>query len=310
MIVLEDKQGLDKTCKDLRDGKVIGLPTETVYGLAADATCDDAVASIYSYKKRPRFHPLISHVSSSQMAADIVECDADLLDTLWLQKKWSISLILKRKAHSALSWLTTGGLSTVAVRYPQHDSAQKIIEAYGKPLAAPSANLFGQLSPVSAHHVVKAFPNITVMDGGGCRLGVESTIVDLTSDTPNLIRPGAVPREDLQNIWPDLVHISSDVAAPGNVTSHYKTQLPLFINALKPASDSFFIGFGDVDCDVNLSPKGCLYEAAANIFKVLHDADQKKAGSISIAPIPNQSIGEAINDRLKKAASYDYSNPS
>lgn len=293
---------LELACQELQKGHVVGMPTETVYGLAADATCDQAVAEIYTHKKRPRFHPLISHVSSIQMACDIGLCNRDLLNHIWMERQWSLTVIAKRRDNAALSWLTTAGLHTVAIRYPQHEVAQKLIAQFGKPLAAPSANLFGQLSPVTAEHVHKAWPDMVVVDGGVCRMGLESTIVDLTGDTPTLLRPGAVSREDLLAVWPNLQSSTkSTTAAPGTLAQHYQTHTPLKINQTKAGPGGVFVGFGDMPCDFNLSPLGCVVEAAARLFHMLHTLDDGSFTHIAIAPIPSHSLGDAINDRLQRA---------
>lgn len=294
---------LESAYQQLKQGHVIGMPTETVYGLAADATNDDAVAQIYTHKQRPRFHPLISHVASVEMACTLGACDARLLNHIWLERAWSVTVIAKRLPDAELSWLTTAGLDTVAIRYPQHDVALKIITMFGKPLAAPSANVFGQLSPVEASHVRKAWPDMVVVDGGTCRMGLESTIVDLTQENPVLLRPGATARQDLLEVWPTLQsHNKAETAAPGTLKQHYQTRTPLSINQKKAPSGGVFVGFGDMACDINLSPAGCVVEAAARLFQILHTLDANGYSNIAVAPIPQHGLGEAINDRLQRAA--------
>lgn len=290
-------------CEKLKQSQVIGMPTETVYGLAADATSDSAVASIYEIKQRPTFHPLISHVSSVEMAESIGLVDPVVLNSLWIEKALSLTVVVPRKANSALSWLATAGLETVAIRLPQHAMARELIDTYGKPLAAPSANPFGSLSPVSATHVAKAFLQVDVLDGGDCEVGLESTIVDLTQEKPVLLRLGAVERSILQEIWPDLIDSKGYAQAPGTHKKHYQPKTQLFINALNAEPDGAFVGFGSCDdCTVNLSESGSLKEAASRLFSVLHDLDERGYAYISIAPIPDEGLGEAINDRLKRAA--------
>jgi L-threonylcarbamoyladenylate synthase len=295
---------LDQACEQLQQGHVIGMPTETVYGLAADATRDEAVAEIYTYKQRPRFHPLISHVSSIDMACGLGVCDAELLEKVWMHHKWSLTVIVKRHATSPLSWLTTAGLDTVAIRYPQHEVAQKLIQSFGKPLAAPSANMFGSLSPVRAEHVRKTWPDVVVVDGGPCRMGLESTIVDLTSGQPTLLRLGATSRDDLLKVWPTLtVVLKSSTAAPGTLPTHYRPRTPLRLNQHEAEPGGVLVGFGCVDGDVNLSPSGNVVEAAAQLFHVLHTLDESGYTGIAVAPIPDEGLGEAINDRLQRACS-------
>lgn len=297
---------IESACYELNQGHAIGMPTETVYGLAADATCDGAVAEIYSYKQRPRFHPLISHVSSIAMASNLGECNEDLLKHLWLDQSWSLTVIVKRRTDSPLSWLTTAGLETVAIRYPQHKIAQTLIKEFGKPLAAPSANMFGQLSPVKAEHVQKAWPHLVVVDGGACRVGLESTIVDLTLPEPKLLRLGAVAREDLLKVWPSIQLATKNItAAPGTLATHYQPRTPLRINQKEAELGGVLVGFGQMNCDINLSPSGCTTEAASQLFHVLHSLDEQQYTCISISPIPNTGLGEAINDRLQRAAHQD-----
>lgn len=293
---------LDQACEQLHIGGVVGMPTETVYGLAADATRDEAVVEVYTYKQRPRFHPLISHVSSIEMACELGECDANLLEDIWLRRQWSLTVIVRRRATSPLSWLTTAGLETVAIRYPQHQIAQQLIQQFGKPLAAPSANMFGGLSPVCAEHVHKAWPHVMVVDGGPCRRGVESTIVDLTSSHPVWLRLGATSRDDLLHIWPNLAAASqSATAAPGTLPQHYRPRTPLKMNQTQAEPGGALVGFGNMVCDVNLSRSGCVVEAAANLFHMLHSLDEGQYTSIAVVPIPNSGLGEAINDRLARA---------
>lgn len=292
-----------QACEELKKKHVIGLPTETVYGLAADATCDESVAHIYAYKQRPRFHPLISHVSSIDMACAIGQCDPEVLNHIWIKNQWSLTVIVNRLPGAHLSWLTTAGLKTVAMRYPQHKLARDLIADFAKPLAAPSANIFGQLSPVAADHVRKYWPDVYVLDGGVCRVGLESTIIDLTQDKPVLLRSGATPREDLLRVWPTLTCTNkADTAAPGTLKKHYQTSIPLYMNQSKAKPGGVFVGFNAIEGDVNLSQDGSVVAAAARLFQLLHELDCGQYSSISIAPIPNQGLGEAINDRLKRAS--------
>ncbi len=294
----------------LASGDLVGLPTETVYGLAADATNSKAVAKIFLQKNRPGFNPLIVHVTDISAAHDFAIVNPVYephLEDLW---PGPLTVIFPVRPHSAISPLVTAGLNTVAVRIPKHDLALKILCAYGKPLAAPSGNISGKVSPVLATHVEKYFPNIPVLDGGACAVGVESTILDLSSRTPTVLRPGGMEIEALEEKF--NVHIASGetpdtIIAPGQLSRHYAPDVPIRLNVLTPNDDEIFIGFGEIESDYNLSVQGSLEEAAANLFSLLHLLSTQKAPA-AIYPIPMHGLGRAINDRLQRAACQEEHN--
>lgn len=306
MIISIGPKEISTAVASLRNGQLIGLPTETVYGLAADATQDKAVASIFEAKGRPQFNPLIIHSQSVEGLSEYTEFDerAHLL----AEKFWPgpLTLVLPKKSDSDLSLLVSAGLDTVAVRIPQHPVALKLLHAYGKPLAAPSANISGQVSPTTAQHVEDAFGNQLgcVLEGGSCQVGLESTIVDLTTDKAVLLRPGGIPNEDLKALLGDIHHYEgTEIRSPGMMKSHYAPGLPVRLNALKAESGEALLGFGNVkNTTLNLSISGNLVEAASNLFSMLRQLDHPQHSGIAISPIPHHGLGLAINDRLLRAA--------
>lgn len=291
----------------LRRGGLVGFPTETVYGLAANATQDLAVASIFEKKGRPTFNPLIVHGASPQTFHEHViwnETAEALTQAFW---PGPLTLVLPRRETSSLSLLVSAGLDSVAVRVPQHPIALALLEAYGNPLAAPSANLSGKVSPTQASHVKEDFPDLFVLDGGDTHVGIESTILDLTSVTPVLLRPGGLPQEQIESmIGPIGVSSSNVIKAPGMMTSHYAPTLPLRLNAEDSQKGEAFLAFGGTpyegDNIMNLSPSGNLTEAAANFFKMLRLLDDSQFHRIAVAPIPLTGLGVGLNDRLARAA--------
>lgn len=306
MIISIGPKEISKAVMSLRNGQLIGLPTETVYGLAADATQDKAVASIFEAKGRPQFNPLIIHSHSVEGLSEYTEFDERA--RLLAEKFWPgpLTLVLPKKSDSDLSLLVSAGLDTVAVRIPQHPLALKLLQAYGKPLAAPSANISGQVSPTTVQHVEDAFGNQLgcVLDGGPCQVGLESTILDLTTDKAVLLRPGGIPYEDLEALLGEIHHYEgTDIRSPGMMKSHYAPGLPVRLNALNAESGEAFLGFGSVEhATLNLSQSGNLVEAAANLFAMLRRLDQSKYSGIAISPIPTNNLGLAINDRIRRAA--------
>jgi tRNA threonylcarbamoyl adenosine modification protein (Sua5/YciO/YrdC/YwlC family) len=315
----------------IRDGGIVAVPTETVYGLAADATNAEAVARIYAAKGRPSFNPLIVHVADLAAAERIAVFDADaraLAEAFW---PGPLTLVLPVRAHSGIASLVTAGLATIAVRVPRHRAMQGLIAASGRPLAAPSANASGGISPTTAAHVAGSLGgNVPlVIDDGATEAGLESTIVAGRT----ILRPGPVTAEailthlehhpgggrgpigtsevtggdadhDRRPIgpWPSPGGNDGGVTAPGQLDSHYAPSKLLRLNATETASDEWFIGFGDVAGDVSLSASGNLVEAAAKLFDLLHAADANDSARIAVAPIPLDGVGEAINDRLRRAA--------
>lgn len=276
----------------------VAVPTETVYGLAADATNGAAVAGIYAAKGRPSFNPLIVHAPDLATAEAIAVFD-DVARGL-AAKHWPgpLTLVLPQKADSGVASLVTAGLPTIAIRVPAHPAMQALLAAAGKPLAAPSANASGSISPTRAEHVLASLNGRIplIVDGGPCERGLESTIVavDETGGL-RLLRPGPI----------DLglaIHVGDAIEAPGQLASHYAPAKPLRLGATAAAPDEWLVGFGTVTGDATLSATGDLTDAAARLFDCLHRADASDRARIAIAPIPETGLGAAINDRLRRAA--------
>lgn len=301
----------------IRDGELVGLPTETVYGLGADATNERAVAKIFEAKGRPKFNPLISHVTGTEEAKRYVKWNATaekLAATFW---PGPLTLVLPRIEDSPIALLTTAGLDTVAIRAPAHDMAQALIEAAGRPIAAPSANRSGAVSPTLAAHVAESLGGRVkmILDGGPCTIGVESTVLDLTAERPTLLRPGGATREAIEGvIGPVAVSdalLSGDAArkSPGQLASHYAPSVPVRLDATTVSADEALLAFGPslagARTTLNLSPSGDLTEAAANLFAHLRALDGQKPSRIAVMPIPETGLGLAINDRLRRAATDD-----
>lgn len=299
-----DASAVELLAARLRAGELVAFPTETVYGLGADATNSDAVLKIYETKGRPRFNPLIAHVSDLAMAERLVDFSplARELTRFW---PGPLTLVLPRRADAALSDLVTAGLDTVGVRMPAHPLALALIAAVGRPVAAPSANRSGRLSPTTAAQVVAGFAGtVPVLDGGPCRAGVESTIVAVVGDTVTQLRAGALARDEIAAAIGRPVAVAEEgaaITAPGMLLSHYAPNARLRIHVEHPAPGEAYLGFGGHDGTLNLSPTGDLHEAARNLFSMLHELDARFE-SIAVAPIPRHGLGEAINDRLKRAA--------
>jgi L-threonylcarbamoyladenylate synthase len=301
---------IDAFAAMLRAGGVVAFPTETVYGLGADATNSEAVLAIYETKGRPRFNPLIVHCSSLEMAehygrfSDLARA---LADRFW---PGPLTLVVPLREEAGLSDLVTAGLRRVGLRVPSHPVARALIEATGKPLAAPSANPSGRLSPTSAMQVKAGFAGaVPVLDGGPCEAGVESTILALDDDTVTQLRAGAIAREEIEAaIGRSVATVSADaaIAAPGMLASHYAPRALLTLNVSYPGLNEAYLAFGVVPQSAtgplrNLSPSGDLREAARNLFSMLDQLDSQASG-IAVAPIPQTGLGEAINDRLRRAA--------
>jgi L-threonylcarbamoyladenylate synthase len=288
----------------LRDGGVVAFPTETVYGLGADATNSDAVLKIYETKGRPRFNPLIVHVTDVAMARRYVEFSplAERLAAFW---PGPLTLVLPRRPDAGLSDIVTAGLDTVGVRVPNHPLALELIRAAGVPLAAPSANPSGKLSPTTAAQVERAFKGaVPVLDGGPSTAGVESTILAVEGETMTQLRAGALARDEIERVIGRRVAVAVEgaaIASPGMLASHYAPSAALRLNATAARAGEALLGFGPGEATLNLSAIGDLHEAARNLFAMLHELDAR-AQRIAVAPIPHVGLGEAINDRLKRAA--------
>jgi L-threonylcarbamoyladenylate synthase len=277
----------------IAEAQPVAVPTETVYGLAADATRGEAVATIYAAKGRPSFNPLIVHVSdlaAAQALADLPEAAVRLAEAFW---PGPLTMIAPLKAGVPIAALTTAGLATVALRVPAHPAMRDLLAACGRPLAAPSANASGSISPTSAYHVLRSLGGRIplVIDAGPCAVGLESTIVAIEPD--RLPEVAGLPITDAE---------SDTIEAPGQMLQHYAPSKPLRLNATTTKPGEWLIGFGLVSGDVSLSPGGDLIEAAARLFETLHAADAGPAVAIAVAPIPADGLGLAINDRLRRAA--------
>ena len=304
----DDVAGIARAADLLRAGALIGLPTETVYGLAADAGNARAVAAIFAAKGRPTFNPLIVHVASLEAADEIALIDARAQELA--QAFWPGALTLVLPSRGRVADLVTGGLDTIAIRVPAHPVARKVLAAFGGPIAAPSANPSGQISPTRASHVAAGLGHkvAAIVDGGPCDVGVESTILATGGSDVRLLREGGIARERIEAVLGTALVADltpGRVEAPGQMERHYATQAPLMIGGeLQPQEVS--LGFGDMDADLNLSASGDLIEAAANLFDMLHRADAlaatRGARTIRVAEIPNHGLGAAINDRLTRAS--------
>lgn len=304
-----DSAGIGEAVRMLRNREPVVLPTETVYGLGGNALDDQAVAQVFAVKERPRFNPLIVHVRGWENAIEYVEPNrhaAALARQFW---PGPLTLVLQRNTNCPISPLASAGLDTVAVRAPSHKIAQALIDASGFPIAAPSANRSGRLSPTSAE---AAFHELNgrvglILDGGTCRAGIESTIIGFESGAPVMLRPGAIAREEIEAMIGPLVEQHGRiVSAPGMLASHYAPRAGLRLNATETAPGEALLAFGDITLRpgviCNLSPSGDLREAAANLFGMLRRLDDTGVDVIAVMPVPDTGLGEAINDRLRRAA--------
>ena len=295
------ESGLARAAEILAAGGLVAVPTETVYGLAARADDEGAVARIYGAKGRPSYNPLIVHVSSMEMARKLAEFSPAaerIADEHW---PGPLTLVLPAKKNAAMASAVTAGLDTIAIRMPGHPVIRALIEMSGLPLAAPSANQSGFISPTSAHHVLSTLDGRidAVIDGGACKSGVESTIIAVRPDgTVDQLRPGPI---GFDGVGP-VPNTGQKIEAPGQLASHYSPGKPMRLDVIRDVEDEFFIGFGDVEGDCSLSMKGDLEEAAARLYACLHLAAESHLPRIAVAPIPHTGVGQAINDRLRRAA--------
>jgi L-threonylcarbamoyladenylate synthase len=305
--------------RTLAEGGLVGFPTETVYGLGADATNPQAVARLYQAKGRPSFNPLIAHVGDLAAARKIAHFDAQaarLAEAFW---PGPLTLVLPKAVGCAVADLATAGLDTVAIRIPAHPVAREILRAFGGPVVAPSANLSGHVSPTTAAHVESDLAGRIdlIVDGGPVEVGVESTIVGCF-ETPMLLRPGGLPREAIERVLgralasvPEtMVGEAAAPLAPGMLASHYAPRTPVRLEARNIEPGEALLAFGPTALAgsetaiavMNLSPRGDLAEAAANLFGYLRSLDTNGAHGIAVMPVPDHGLGEAINDRLRRAA--------
>ena len=305
MILAPDAEGIARAAEILRSGGVVALPTETVYGLAARADSEAAIAAIYRAKARPEFNPLIVHVASLPKAEKLARFDDRarvLAERFW---PGPLTLVLPLLKGAAIVPAVTAGLATVAVRLPAHPLMQAVLAEAGAPLAAPSANRSGAVSPTSAEHVLASFGDGAppILDGGPCERGLESTIVALRESGWQLLRPGPIPEPAVAALLGDAMPaVPGRIEAPGQLARHYSPGKPVRLNADRADADEFFIGFGAVPGDCSLSPAGDLAEAAARLYHCLHRAAGSDRPLIAVAPIPPKGIGAAISDRLRRAA--------
>lgn len=278
-------------------GDPVAVPTETVYGLAADATNAEAVARIYEAKGRPSFNPLIVHVPDLSAAQRIGDFSEEALALA--RKHWPgpLTLVVPLRAESGIGSLVTAGLPSIALRVPEHPAMQALLKASGRPLAAPSANASGSISPTRAQHVLKSLGGRIplIIDGGATERGIESTIVAATGGPLRLLRRGPI-EVDAE------AAAGGAIEAPGQLESHYAPSKPLRLDARSAEPDEYLIGFAEVEGDANLSPSADLVEAAARLFDLLHEADASAKTRIAVAAVPDEALGAAINDRLRRAA--------
>ena len=309
-ILTADAPAIAEAAYLIRHGKLVAFPTETVYGLGANALDDQAVAGIFAAKERPRFNPLIVHVRDREEANELVEFHplaSALADAFW---PGGLTLVLPRREPSPLASLVSAGLRTAAVRSPAHGVARALVEAAGVPIAAPSANRAGRLSPTSARDVAEELRGRVdlILDGGPCPLGIESTVIGFDGERPLLLRPGAVGRSDIENVLGPLQQPGRGVIlAPGMMESHYAPGASLRLNATSIEPGEALLAFGPefpagAAAVCNLSESGDLREAAVNLFAMLRLLDRSGATRIAVMPIPAHDLGEAINDRLERAA--------
>lgn len=305
-ILSPDAQGIARAAEAVRAGRLVAVPTETVYGLAARADNDEAVASIYHAKRRPDFNPLIVHVADLAQAGRLAVLDdraRALAARFW---PGPLTMVLPLRPSAMVAPAVTAGLPTIALRMPAHPVMRALLAETGLPLAAPSANLSGAVSPTRAAHVAASLGMRVplILDGGDCESGVESTICALRADGSwQILRPGPVDGVELAAVLgPAASLAAAGIEAPGQLASHYAPGKPVRLNVVSARPDEFLIGFGDVAGDVSLSPAGDLAQAASRLYRCLHDGAESGKPMIAVAPVPETGIGVAINDRLRRAA--------
>jgi len=291
-------EAIAEAAKLVLAGEPVAVPTETVYGLAADATNAEAVARIYAAKGRPSFNPLIVHVPDLAAAQRIGRFDSQALALGESHWPGPLTLVVPLRQEARIASIVTAGLSTIALRVPAHPAMQALLKACGRPLAAPSANASGQISPTRASHVLASLAGriALVIDGGATERGIESTIVAATGDRLRLLRRGPIEIEGATEA------VTAEIEAPGQLASHYAPKKPLRLDAVDTEEGEYLIGYGPVRGDVSLSEGGDAVEAAAKLFDLLHQADAAAEPRIAVAPIPGNGIAAAIRDRLKRAA--------
>jgi L-threonylcarbamoyladenylate synthase len=313
-----DESGILEAAAILRRGGLVAMPTETVYGLAGDATNDRTVARIFEVKNRPQFNPLIVHVADRAMAETLVTFTASsdqLAERFW---PGPLTLVLPRLIGSPISLLASAGLDTIAIRIPAHPVARQLLKHCQLPLAAPSANPSGSLSPTDASHVAATIGDRIdlILDGGPCTIGIESTVLDMTGVMPCILRQGGLPQSDIEAVIGKIASkcLSGSMRSPGMMKSHYAPSIGLRMNAATIDPREALLAFGPdplagAAATLNLSEKSNLAEAAANLFRMLHRLDDSRYRCIAVMPIPERNLGIAINDRLRRAAAGDEEPP-
>lgn len=305
-----NEANLSQAAQTIKSGGLVAFPTETVYGLGANVYNSSAVAGIFAAKERPYFDPLISHIAEVDFLSEYAQTDERIMALAKHFWPGPLTFILKRKENNPAIDLACSGLPKIAVRMPDHPVAIELIRRSGVPIVAPSANKFKSISPTTAHHVYNSLGDKVdmILDGGSCKVGVESTIIDATEKQIIMLRAGGTALEDLETFLGEKILISHGnpnlPTAPGQLLKHYAPGKPLRINATERKQGEFFLGFGAVDnSDLNLSPSGDVKEAAANLFAFLRFADNQPGYTgICISPIPENGLGLAINDRINRAA--------
>ena len=290
-------ESIAEAARLILDGQPVAIATETVYGLASDATNAEAVARIYEAKGRPSFNPLIVHVRDIAAAERIGEFDSAARSLAVKHWPGPLTLVVPLRADSGIAAIVTAGLATVGLRVPAHTAMQALLRATDRPLAAPSANASGSISPTRADHVVRSLGGRIplVIDAGATERGLESTIVAATGGALRLLRPGPIEVDA-------RITAGEEIEAPGQLPSHYAPSKPVRLDATAAETDEYLIGFGDVAGDSSLSSSNDLVEAAARLFDLLHTADEAAKSKIAVAPVPRDGLGRAINDRLRRAA--------
>jgi L-threonylcarbamoyladenylate synthase len=311
-VVPATNESIDRAAQALMRGEIVALPTETVYGLGANALDAAAVAKVFAVKERPRFNPLIVHVLRREEAEAygvVNDTARKLVSAFW---PGPLSLVLPRKRGCPIGDLVSAGLDTIALRAPSHPVARALLESAKLPVAAPSANRSGHVSPTTAAHVEAELGNLPAMilNGGPCTLGLESTVLGVEGDRVTILRLGALAREEIEGVLGRKLatpKAGDEVISPGQLAVHYAPATPLRLDASKPRDGEAFLAFGPIaprfaGPTINLSSRGDLREAATNFFAALRKLDAEGADAIAVMPIPNQGLGEAINDRLQRAA--------
>lgn len=300
-------QDIDHAAAVLRQGGLVAFPTETVYGLGGDACSDAAVARIFAAKGRPQFNPLIAHVVDLAAAEKLGAFPSEARNLVQAFWPGPLTIVVQRARDCPVSLLASAGLSSIALRVPSHPVAQSLLRSFGGPVVAPSANASGKISPTSAEHVRRSLGEAVdvILDGGPSQVGLESTVVSFLGETPQLLRPGGIARVQIEDCL-GMTLAAADAGplhAPGQLESHYAPRAAVRLNVERPEPGEIFLGFGlHSHGPHTLSARGDVNEAAANLFRKLHELDSGDAAHIAVAPIPDTGLGEAINDRLRRAA--------